>query len=250
MLTSLSNVQRVGSSIGSPRAISAGQHLLNRTYKNWAKDGHFVELVTSAHPEEKIAALGRAFEKMQEHPLCKEFLHSKPKLYIDRIGGTRVSSPIAATAKMIIIPQSAYELQSLESLEGSVGHELGHLLRRDMDPRWGLRLLFRSKSANHEAERMADEIGVLLSGKADATKTGMTVMTNAIKSTVDDSTMVGGLQKTAAGGGGFSHPLLADRISHIDQVARQLESPEGRQSFVDNLFRQLTGESGKLPRRR
>ena len=235
----------------SPIAIAKGQGFLEKTYRTMARDGQCAELITSSHPDPKIAAVGKAFEEILQKPLVKKFLTRKPKLYLDKTetflpkGAQGISTPVVRTNRLVVIPKSAMDLLDPEELEGVIGHEIGHLIAGDKHPRRGLNLLF---PAGRGMEKMADEVGAVLSGNPETLKTALQKMHkraeaitgNAVATTNSwQNRLQNWVARRHRTNGSDLYESLDGRMARIDRVIDQVATPEVRQHVEAELARRL-----------
>lgn len=207
-------------------------HDLTLQFKQAAKDEQLIEPITSSNKNEKISTLGRAYETMLEHPLCKRFLRKKPRLYLVKEAFDNNRNPpvlMAISDKNILIPEAVFNALSSSELKAVVGHELGHPMRLDRH--------FRRHESSVEAEYLADQIGVVLAGEPQAFLTGSLKILDFLRQFFGEI-------KWAEIAKGI--PNIEKRKEIIDQTVQRLSTPEGRIALEEEIAQSLGAEHRKL----
>lgn len=220
------------------------------------------EEITTTQENPKLAALAEAFEKMQEQPLAKRFQRNKIHLYLDKKQQRpeetfkerlvrESAGDLAARMKLIHLSENYIQILNSEELEMVIAHEMGHVLRGDPHPRKG----HLASADRRAAEFMADEIAILLCGKAEVLKSAIIKLFEHERGVIDKFTPESPaqerfkqrLQKTLdPSKDNKAHPNLNDRIQHIEEFAKRISTPEGRVAAEDEVVKKLEAEHRNL----
>lgn len=238
-----------------PKEMTAFNRRGRETVRNLLKEGKLTE-ITSAHPEEALAAIGRRFEEAMEHRVVKKFRRNRLRLLLDHEGvvlGDGIA-PVIAADKNIVIPKAMAINQPPEQIADFVNHEIGHHLAADLT---GRRFRLPLPRVTKKAEKLADQVAVALSPTKGAE------LKNALdhllahepseqqllemsrlpwhrKLTIKFNEFANGRTNI------FQYPTTPERIALIDETAAKLATPEGRSHVEAELERRLKTEHRKF----
>jgi len=203
--------------------------------RSLAKAGDLgVTHVTASHPDQKISALGVAFEEILASPVVAGFLRHKPKLYmidhgteaIPRIG--KVIGP-SIKGKYALIDSKTVAEFSIPELKAFLAHEVGHHVRLDNAPRFALRKHFASAFSGMEKD--ADRISVAITGDAAS----LDAVVKKIKKIHPEM---------AEGDRLAQHGSLSEKIKLAENNATYLP-PEARSEFIQGVGAQVSTPEGR-----
>ncbi|MDE3060155.1 MAG: hypothetical protein KGJ06_04020 [Pseudomonadota bacterium] len=186
--------------------------------------------VAPQHPDEKIAAIGKAYEELLEHPLVKRFLRKKPKLYLWKEGFYASDCPagMLASDKVITLSHACIDMPPRE-LKALLAHEIGHALVLHGH----LRRIEKQALTAKEQELSAEKLAVVLSGDPEACK-------NRYMKLVAHNDLT--LDQPMSGRGDQAYPSPDTFYEFIDEIAKRMETPEGKRSVEKEIENQLLGE--------
>ena len=237
------------------------------------KKGEITE-ITSNHPDPKLAELGEAFEKMLEHPLCKQFRRNRIHLYVTEPGiiSTLTENAAVVGLKSITIAPHLLEIGTQSELKAIIAHELGHLLLLEYThPRRNLSLweIINKDHYNHRKEHICDEIALVLSGEPasslssffdklrklamhyqNAAREGLPgVFEEFAPHSEEVEQFLKGYAQAKLGDENTqseTHPSNSKRNIHNEEIYKKLQTPEGRAQVEAELTRKLEAEHRKI----
>lgn len=230
----LYNFPKVIHNMGSPKVEAAAQHRLYEIYTTLAAKGE-VQRLTSAHPELKLAKVAEHFDEMLKHPLAKKYLKVKPELFVSeaKAGMGYVYNASVKSPRIVDVSRGLVEHLDEKELKAMLGHELGHLIAGHMHPQNATDFAWLGGMNNQRRERIADEIGTLLS-RDGGSLAGALRTTAALNAPAMEQALArlprplrALFSSTKADGANRAYPSLRQRVNAIHKVAKQLETPEG-----------------------
>jgi hypothetical protein len=210
------------------------------------KDGD-AELITSAHPDERLRAIGKMFEDLCNEPLARRFLRKKPKLVAGndtffKQKNCTIPGALCDDSMTIAIPEREAKDEPLEEIKAVLAHELGHAMALDTHFR---NIEPRNVIVVQQREFLADKISVVLTGNAEAAKRRLIRSQHKLEAVAPNHNgMKEHLEKVNRGHG--EHPPLQQRLDAIDQLAQQMAKPGGIQLAQDDLARKLNERHKQL----
>jgi Zn-dependent protease with chaperone function len=220
--------------MGSPKVAAAAQHNLYEIYSALAVEGALVQRITSAHPERKLAKVAEHFDEMLKHPLAKKYLKVKPELFVSEAeaGLGNVYDACVKSPRIVDVSRGLVEHLDEKELKAALGHELGHLIAGHMHPQNATIFALAGGMTNQRRERIADQIGTLLSGEGSALAGALRKIVALNVPAMEQASarpprlLRALFSRTNADGAGRAYPSLRQRVNAINKVAKQLETPE------------------------
>ena len=186
---------------------------------------------------------------MVSHPLARRYLKKPPELIIVDDAAFDWDQRMSALVKcQRIVQVSSGLIENLEptELKFIIGHELGHLIRGDQHPQNSVWMTALSRKLNQRSERMADQIGVLLSGaSAECAKTALnkaiSLHTKEVEKGLD--WMPQGFRDYIVGSitrGSRTYPSLQSRFKLIDKAVEDSQrNPDWATRVLQDRLDQL-----------
>jgi Zn-dependent protease with chaperone function len=217
--------------VNSPAYLALLDEAVYDWYQDLIRDGKAIR-PSPSDSDSKLAQIAKDFEEMLAHPLARKYLKQRPELVIvedDHIKWDQRMNALVKCPNVVQVSRGLVENMEPSELKFHIGHELGHLIRGDQHPRNTVLMTSIAAKLNQRSERMADQLGVVLSGVgADCAQSAMKKVVALYSNVVEEglSELPGTIKSYIVGSlikGSRTYPSLQGRLNLVARTAAESE---------------------------